>query len=107
MLLRNLIASSYVMFTTGVASIHLVNISMLTNKNLNPPGALGRMLTMSTPHIVKRTGEIDGSKRIHMLRSLFLEELTLFTLGDDFHHIILSCRPVESVHERFSNHGAS
>jgi hypothetical protein len=53
MLLRNLTVASCVMFTTRVASIHLVNVSMLTNKNLNPPGALGRMPMMSTPHITK------------------------------------------------------
>jgi hypothetical protein len=38
------------MFTTEVASIHLVNVSMPTNKNLKPSGALGRIPTMSTPH---------------------------------------------------------
>jgi hypothetical protein len=32
-----------------MASIHLVNISTLTNKYLNPPSALGRMSTMSIP----------------------------------------------------------
>jgi hypothetical protein len=53
MLLNNLTTASCVMFTTGVASIHLANVSMLTNKNLNPPGALGRMPMMSTPHIAK------------------------------------------------------
>jgi hypothetical protein len=42
-----------------------------------------------------------------MLRSLLLEELTLFTLGDDFHHVNLSCWPVESVPECFFNFGAS
>jgi hypothetical protein len=50
---RNLIAASYIMFTTGVASIHLVNVSMPMNKNLNSPGALGRMPTMSIPQIAK------------------------------------------------------
>jgi hypothetical protein len=38
---------------------------------------------------------------------LLLEELTLFALGDDFHRVILSCRPVESMPEGFSNYGAS
>jgi hypothetical protein len=41
-----------------------------------------------------------------MLLSLLLEELTLFTLGDDFHHIILSYQSVESVPECFFNYGA-
>jgi hypothetical protein len=41
-----------------------------------------------------------------MLHSLLLEELAIFTLGDDFHYIILSCRLVESVTECFSNYGA-
>jgi hypothetical protein len=57
-----------------------------------------------TPYC-KRPGEIDWSKRVCMLHSLLLVELTLFTLGDDFHRIILSCRPVESVPEYFSNYG--
>jgi hypothetical protein len=48
-LYRNLIVVSYVMFTTGIASIHLVNMSMVTNKNLNPPGTLGKVTTMSIP----------------------------------------------------------
>jgi hypothetical protein len=49
----NLTAAFCVMFTTGVASIHLVNVSMSTNKNLKPPGALGRMPMMSTPYTAK------------------------------------------------------
>jgi hypothetical protein len=36
-----------------------------------------------------------------MLHSLLLEELALFTPGDDFHHVILSGWPVESVPECF------
>jgi hypothetical protein len=40
-----------------------------------------------------------------MLRSLILVELALFTLGDDFHCVILSCRLVEYVPECFSNYG--
>jgi hypothetical protein len=37
------------MFTTGIASIHFVNVLIATNKNLNPLGALGKMPTMSIP----------------------------------------------------------
>jgi hypothetical protein len=52
-LCRNLIAASYVMFTTGMPSIHLVNVSIVTNRNMNPPGALGRTPRMSIPQIAK------------------------------------------------------
>jgi hypothetical protein len=45
-LYRNLIDASWVMFTTSITSIYLVNMSMVTNKNLKPPGALGRMPMM-------------------------------------------------------------
>jgi hypothetical protein len=38
-----------------------------------------------------------------MLCSLLLEELTIPTFGDYFHHIILSHRPVESVSERHAD----
>jgi hypothetical protein len=48
-LFRNLTAASWVIFMTGMASFHLVNVSVATNKTLNPPGALGRMPTMSIP----------------------------------------------------------
>jgi hypothetical protein len=44
---------SRVMFTTGIASIHLVKVSMAMNKNLKPPDALGRTPTMLIPHIAK------------------------------------------------------
>jgi hypothetical protein len=90
MLWMNLTIASCVMFTTGVASIHLVKVLMPTNKNLKPPGALGRMSDDVYSPYHKTLGEIDGSEWIRMLRSLLLEELALFTLGDNFHCVILS-----------------
>jgi hypothetical protein len=36
-----------------IASIHLVNALIVMNKNLNPPGALGKMPTMSILQIAK------------------------------------------------------
>jgi hypothetical protein len=36
---------------TGMASIHLVNVSIAMNKNLKPPSALGRTHMMSIPQI--------------------------------------------------------
>jgi hypothetical protein len=53
MLYRNLTDASCVIFTTGIASTHFVNVSVMTNKNLKPPGALGKMSTMSIPQIAK------------------------------------------------------
>jgi hypothetical protein len=47
MLCRNLTAASWVIFTAGMTSIHLVNVSILTNKYLKLPGALGKIPTMS------------------------------------------------------------
>jgi hypothetical protein len=51
-LYRNLTAASCMM-TTGIASIHLVNVSITTNKNMNPPGVLGKTPTMLIPQIAK------------------------------------------------------
>jgi hypothetical protein len=48
-LCRNLTAISCRMFTTGISSIYLVNMSITINKNLNPPGALGRTPMMLIP----------------------------------------------------------
>jgi hypothetical protein len=50
----------------------------------------------------KGSGEINRSKRICMLRYLLFEELTVLVLGDDLHHVILNCRPVETVFEGFT-----
>jgi hypothetical protein len=53
MLYMNLITASCVIFGTDIASIHLMNVSIATNRNLNPSGALDKMPTMSIPHIAK------------------------------------------------------
>jgi hypothetical protein len=53
MLCKNLTAASWVIFTTGTASIHLMNVSIPMNKYLKLPGALGKMLTMSILQIAK------------------------------------------------------
>jgi hypothetical protein len=78
------------MFTTSIASIYLVNVSIQTNKYLNPPNALGNMPTISILQIVKG---------ICMLRCLLLENLAAFALGDNFHRVILCCRPEEVMPE--------
>jgi hypothetical protein len=50
-LYKNLTTASWVMFTTGITSIYFVNVSIATNKNLNPPGVLGKTPTMSIHQI--------------------------------------------------------
>jgi hypothetical protein len=62
MLCRNMIAASWVIFTAGMASIHLVNMSTPANKYQNPPGAIGRMPIMLIPQIAKGQ-EISIDKR--------------------------------------------
>jgi hypothetical protein len=52
-LYRNLIVASCVIFATGIASIHLVKVSIATNKNLNAPSALGNTPTLLIPQIAK------------------------------------------------------
>jgi hypothetical protein len=52
-LYRNLTTASWVIFTTAMAYIHLVNVSTPMNKYLNPPGALGKVHMMSIPHTAK------------------------------------------------------
>jgi hypothetical protein len=52
-LYRNLTAASWVIFTAGTASIHLVNVSIPMNKYLKSPSALGKMPTMSIPQTAK------------------------------------------------------
>jgi hypothetical protein len=39
-----------------------------------------------------------------MLRYLLLEELAVLAFGDDLHHVILSCRPVETLPEGLANY---
>jgi hypothetical protein len=53
MLYKNLTIASWVIFAAGTASIHLVNVSIPTNKYLKSPGALGKMPTMSIPQTAK------------------------------------------------------
>jgi hypothetical protein len=65
-LCRNLIAASCVMFITGMASIHLVNMSIVMNKNLNPPGALGEICTMSISHIAKGRRDRSAEEDLHV-----------------------------------------
>jgi hypothetical protein len=57
-LYTNLTIASCVIFTIGMVSIHLVKVSIAMNKNLKPPGALGRTPTVSIPQIAK------GKKRL-------------------------------------------
>jgi hypothetical protein len=75
MFCKNLIAASYVMFTTGMAYIHLVKVSLATNRNLNPLGALGKDIHDVDSPDCKGVGEINRTKRVCMLCRLLLEEL--------------------------------
>jgi hypothetical protein len=51
--LMNFIADCLLILTTGVASDHLVNLSMATYRNLYTPTARGNGPTMSSPHTSK------------------------------------------------------
>jgi hypothetical protein len=51
----------------------------------------------------KESREINKPKRICMLRCLLLEELAVLAFGDDVHHVILGCRPVEIMPEGLAN----
>jgi hypothetical protein len=46
-------------------------------------------------------GEINRPKKIFMLHCLLLEEQAIPTFGDNLHHVILGCRPVETMSEGF------
>jgi hypothetical protein len=37
-----------------------------------------------------------------MLHYLLLEELAILALGDNLHHVIISCRPIETMSEGFT-----
>jgi hypothetical protein len=57
--LMNFIVDCLLILTTGVASGHLVNLSMATYRNRYPPTARGNGPTMSSPHTTKgHEGEI-------------------------------------------------
>jgi hypothetical protein len=53
MLYRNLTTTSWVIFTAGMASIHLVNVSIPINKYLKLPRALSKIPMMSIPQTAK------------------------------------------------------
>jgi hypothetical protein len=91
---------SWEIFITGTASIHLVNVSMVTNKNLKPPSAWAESHGVDSPNC-EGSGEIDRLKRICMLYSLLLKKLAIPAFGDDLHHVILGCGPVETKSEGF------
>jgi hypothetical protein len=64
-LCKNLTAASYVIFATGNAAIHLVKVSIAMNKNLNPPGGLGKMPTMLIPQIAKARRDQWAEEFLH------------------------------------------
>jgi hypothetical protein len=61
------------MFTTDIVFIHLVNVSIMMNKNLNPLGALGRIPMMSIPHIAKGQERSIGQKEFACFVVCFLK----------------------------------
>jgi hypothetical protein len=61
--IKNLAATSCVMFTIDITSIHLVNMSIATNKNPNLPGALGRTTMMSIPQMANGQERSMGQRR--------------------------------------------
>jgi hypothetical protein len=101
MLCRNLIAASWVIFTAGTTSIHLVNVSTPMNKYLKPSGALGQDAHDVDSPYYKRSGDIDRSKGIDMLRHLLLKELAIPAFLYVFYYVILRCGSVKSMPECF------
>jgi hypothetical protein len=76
-------------------------VSIITNKNLKPTGALSKMLTMLIPHIAKGQERSIGQRGFAFFFFL-LKELAVLAFGDNFHHVVLSCRPVETMPEGFA-----
>jgi hypothetical protein len=83
------------MFTIGVASIYLVNVSMPMNKNLKSPGALERTPTMSIPHTAKEQERLMG------LRGFACFVVCFWKNWHSLHLVMISIKPVESVPECF------
>jgi hypothetical protein len=101
-LCRNLIAASWVIFTTGMASIHLLNVSTPMNKYLNPPGALGKIPTMSISQTAKGQGYIYYWHGFHSLieRVNPDEQISEPTWcpGQDFHDVnFLDCKGLRDI----------
>jgi hypothetical protein len=105
-LYRNLIAASCVIFTTGIAPIHLVNMTIMTDKSKSSwcPGQDAH--NVDSPNC-KRPGEINRPKRICMFCRLLLEELAVLAFHDDLHRAILGCRLVKTMPKDFAYDKAS
>jgi hypothetical protein len=94
-LCRNLTVASYVMFTTGIASVHSDKEKFESSQC---PGQDAH--DVNSPDC-EWSGEIDRLKRVSMLHSLLLKEPAVPALGDDLHRVIISCGAVETMSECF------
>jgi hypothetical protein len=100
--LMNLIADCLLILTTGVASDHLMNLSMVTYRYRNPPMALGNGPRMSSPHTANgHEGgiicSICAGVWIHLAWNYHVS--SLYQLDD----ILQGCRPVEVMTKGFTD----
>src|SRR6266542_1638015 len=81
---KNSFALVAVIVVTGLASIHLVNLSMATKRCVKPPGALCRGSTMSKTPDCKQPSDRDSLQLLRRHVYLLGKILASLAFVDDF-----------------------